>query len=44
MSGVTRARKGVALILSLAMKQCVLEGEEVFSRLMWVNVKFGREL
>ena len=44
MSGVTRerARKGVALIVSLAVRQFVAEWKEVSSRLMWMKIKFGR--
>ena len=41
MSGVTRgrARKGVTLMVSLTMIQCVVEWKEVSSRLMCVKVK-----
>ena len=39
-----RAKEGVALVVSLAVRQCVMEWKEVSSRLMRVKVKFGREL
>ena len=46
MSGVTRGRvrEGVALMVSLAVRQCVAEWKEVSSRLIWVKIKFSREL
>ena len=39
MSGVTRgrAREGVVLIVSVAVRQCVVEWKEVSSRLRWLK-------
>ena len=34
----------MALLVSSEVKQCVVECYEVSSGLMWVKVKFGREL
>ena len=37
-----RAREGVALLLSGWLMRCVVEWNEVSSRLMWVRVKIER--
>uniref|UniRef100_A0A8C8DHP6 ribonuclease H n=1 Tax=Oryzias sinensis TaxID=183150 RepID=A0A8C8DHP6_9TELE len=46
MSGVEsgRAREGVALLVSCEVRRCVVEWKEVSPRLMWVKVKFQKEL
>ena len=43
LSGVTResARKEVALMVNVSVRQCVVEWKEVLSRLMRMKVQFG---
>ena len=41
---VGTAREGVALLLSGRLKRCVVEWNEVSSRLMWVCVKIERRV
>ena len=45
-SGVVsgRAREGVAILVSERVQEKVVEWKEVSSRLMWVKVKWGREV